>query len=431
MKNYNSSEALYARACESLVGGVNSPVRAWKSVGGTPLFFERGQGAVLRDTEGREYRDYVCSWGPMILGHANADVVQAIEKAAANSASFGAPCPAEVELAEMVKARFPSIEKIRFVSSGTEATMTALRLARGFTGRDKIVKFAGNYHGHNDSLLVAAGSGALTFGVPTSPGITVQTAGDTIVAPFNELDAVKAIFAEAGDQIAAVIVEPWAGNMGLVPPAKGFLEGLRKLTKSAGALLIFDEVITGFRVPAGGVQNAMKVAPDLTCLGKIVGGGMPVGAFGGCAEIMDRLSPLGPVYQAGTLSGNPVAMAAGIATLKQLTPALYERLESIGARFEAGLREAAKSTGLPLAVSRLGSVLGLFFAEKVPVDLDEAQSTRGDLYPDFFHGMLARGDYFAPSAFEAVFVSAAHTEAIVDRTIGDAKEVFEGLSKKI
>lgn len=431
MKNDNSGEALYARACESLVGGVNSPVRAWKSVGGTPLFFERGRGAMLRDTEGREYRDYVGSWGPMILGHANADVVAAIGRAAADSPSFGAPCPAEVELAEAVRARFPSIEKIRFVSSGTEATMAALRLARGFTGRDRIVKFEGNYHGHNDSLLVAAGSGALTFGVPTSRGVTAQTALDTIVAPFNDLAAAGRIFEEAGGEIAAVIVEPWAGNMGLVPPAEGFLEGLRALTASAGALLIFDEVITGFRVPEGGVQNAMGIAPDLTCLGKILGGGMPVGAFGGRAEVMDLLSPLGPVYQAGTLSGNPVAMAAGIATLKQLTPALYDRLESLGGRFEAGLRGAARAAGLPLAVPRLGSVLGIFFAEEPPSNLAGATATRGDLYPDFFHGMIARGNYFAPSAFEAVFIGAAHTEAIIGRTIQDAGEVFEDLAKKI
>lgn len=430
MKRYKSGEALYARACESLVGGVNSPVRAWKSVGGTPLFFERGYGAMLRDTEGGEYRDYVCSWGPMILGHANADVVTAISRAAADSPSFGAPHTAEVELAEAVRARFPSIKKIRFVNSGTEATMAALRLARGFTGRDCIVKFDGNYHGHNDSLLVAAGSGALTFGVPTSPGITARTAHDTIVAPFNDLAAVRNIFEEAGCCIAAVIVEPWAGNMGLVPPAEGFLEGLRELTKSAGALLIFDEVITGFRVPSGGVQNAMKITPDLTCLGKIIGGGMPVGAFGGRAEIMDLLAPLGPVYQAGTLSGNPVAMAAGLATLKQLTPDLYDRLESLGARFEAGLRDAARSAGLPLAVSRMGSVLGLFFAEEAPANLAEVKAARGSLYPDFFHGMIARGNYFAPSAFEAAFISAAHTENIIDRTINDAKDVFESLAKK-
>ena len=431
MKRYLETEELFARAEKSLVGGVNSPVRAWKSVGGTPRFIESGRGAFLRDTEGCEYRDYVCSWGPMILGHAHPDVVAAICDAAARSTSFGAPCPGEVELAEMIREKFPSIEKIRFVSSGTEATMTALRLARGFTGRNRIVKFAGNYHGHNDSLLVSAGSGALTFGVPTSPGIPAQTAEDTLVAPFNDLAAVEHLFAELGDEIAAVIVEPWAGNMGLVPPAPGFLEGLRKLTAHHGALLIFDEVITGFRVPEGGVQNKMRIAPDLTCLGKIIGGGMPVGAFGGRAEIMDRLSPLGPVYQAGTLSGNPVAMACGIATLKRLTPAAYAHLEHMGAKLEQGMREAAARKGFPVAISRLSSVIGLFFSQKIPANLDEVQATKGSLYPDFFHGMRERGDYFAPSAFEAAFVSVAHTEEIVDRTVRNAEEVFGKLAEAL
>ena len=424
-------EAWYERACDCLVGGVNSPVRAWKAVGGTPLFFASAKGAYLKDTEGREYRDYVGSWGPMILGHADPDVSAAIAEAAERSPSFGAPCPDEVLLAEAVKARFPSIDLMRFVSSGTEATMTALRLARGFTGRDKIVKFAGNYHGHNDSLLVAAGSGALTFGVPTSPGVTARTADDTIVVPFNSLDAAAQAFAEARDGIAAVIVEPWAGNMGLVPPEAGFLEGLRELTRARGALLIFDEVITGFRVPEGGVQNALGVTPDLTCLGKIVGGGMPVGALGGRADVMEKLSPLGPVYQAGTLSGNPVTMAAGRAVLAKLTPEVYETLEARGAQLEAGLLEAASSAGLPLAVTRLGSALGVFFAERAPRSLDEALATRGDLYPAFFHDMLERGSYFAPSAFEAVFVSAAHTEETVNLTIIDAKECFRGLANQI
>jgi len=424
-------EAWYERACDCLVGGVNSPVRAWKAVGGTPLFFASAKGAYLKDTEGREYRDYVGSWGPMILGHADSDVSAAIAAAAGRSPSFGAPCPDEVLLAEAVKARFPSIDLMRFVSSGTEATMTALRLARGFTGRDKIVKFAGNYHGHNDSLLVAAGSGALTFGVPTSPGVTARTADDTIVVPFNSLDAVTQAFAETRDEIAAVIVEPWAGNMGLVPPEAGFLEGLRELTRARGALLIFDEVITGFRVPEGGVQNALGVTPDLTCLGKIVGGGMPVGALGGRADVMEKLSPLGPVYQAGTLSGNPVTMAAGRAVLAKLTPDVYETLEARGAQLEAGLLEAAASAGLPLTVTRLGSALGVFFAERAPRDLNEAMATRGDLYPAFFHGMLERGSYFAPSAFEAVFVSAAHTEETVNLTIIDAKDCFRELADQI
>jgi glutamate-1-semialdehyde 2,1-aminomutase len=367
----------------------------------------------------------------MILGHAHPEVVLAVSSAAARSTSFGAPCLGEVELAEIIKGKFPNIEKIRFVSSGTEATMTALRLARGATGRDGIVKFAGNYHGHNDSLLVSAGSGALTFGVPTSPGITERTARDTIVAPYNSLDAVRKIFGEAGDDIAAIIVEPWAGNMGLVPPLPGFLEGLREISASRGALLIFDEVITGFRVPEGGVQNVVGIKPDITCLGKIIGGGLPVGAIGGGADIMDRLSPLGPIYQAGTLSGNPVAMACGIATLKQLTPAAYAGLDAAGSRLELGLRRAADKAGLALSISRLGSVLGIFFSEKTPSNLDEVQSTRSELYPEFFHGMLERGDYLAPSAYEAAFVSIAHTDAIIDRTVADAEEVFAELALRI
>ncbi|MDR1472577.1 MAG: glutamate-1-semialdehyde 2,1-aminomutase [Synergistaceae bacterium] len=424
-------EEIYARACGSLVGGVDSPVRAWKSVGGTPIFIDSAAGAVLRDTEGAEYRDYVSSWGPMILGHASPDVVRAVSEAAARSSSYGAPCVGEVELAEMIKGRFPSIDLIRFVSSGTEATMTALRLARGCTGRDRIVKFAGNYHGHNDGLLVSAGSGALTHGVPTSPGITAASARDTIVARFNSMDSVRRIFEESGGEIAAVIVEPWAGNMGLVPPAPGFLEGLREITRERGALLIFDEVITGFRVPEGGVQNVVGVAPDITCLGKIIGGGLPVGALGGRAGLMERLSPIGPVYQAGTLSGNPLAMASGIATLKSLTESAYDRLERAASRLERGFKSAAGRAGLPIAISRLGSVLGMFFSESVPSDLESVQATRGDLYPGFFHGMLERGDYFAPSAFEAMFVSAAHTDEIIDATVANSEAVFAKLANSL
>ncbi|MDR1915038.1 MAG: glutamate-1-semialdehyde 2,1-aminomutase [Synergistaceae bacterium] len=425
------TESIYERACRSLVGGVNSPVRAWKSVGGTPIFIDSAKGALLRGTDGAEYRDYVCSWGPMILGHAAPEVVSAISEAASRSSSYGAPCVGEVELAEIIKGKFPSIDRIRFVNSGTEATMTALRLARGYTGRDKIVKFAGNYHGHNDSLLVSAGSGALTHGVPTSPGITRAAAGDTMVAQFNSLSSVRQIFTDCAAQIAAVIVEPWAGNMGLVPPEPGFLEGIREITEESGSLLIFDEVITGFRVPEGGVQNILGIAPDITCLGKIIGGGLPVGALGGRADIMERLSPNGPVYQAGTLSGNPLAMAAGAATLKGLTKAAYDKLESAASRLERGLRSAAKGAGLPLSVSRLGSVLGLFFSDSLPIDLPSVQATRGDLYPDFFHGMLERGDYFAPSAFEAMFVSTAHSNEIIDATAANAEFVFTKLAASL
>jgi glutamate-1-semialdehyde 2,1-aminomutase len=385
---------------------------------------------MLRDTDGREYRDYVGSWGPMILGHANPDVVRAISEAAARSSSFGAPCTDEIELAEIIRGVFPSIDKIRFVNSGTEAAMTALRLARGFTGRNKIVKFAGCYHGHSDSLLVAAGSGALTFGVPTSPGITASSAADTIVAPYNSVEAITRIFEECGNDIAAIIVEPWAGNMGLVPPMPGFLEHLRKTSKDAGALLIFDEIITGFRVPEGGVQNILKIRPDLTCLGKIIGGGMPVGALGGDARIMNMLAPVGPVYQAGTLAGNPVAMASGIATLRKLTQTAYQKLEYAAAALGVGLKRAASSAGLDVSISRLGSVLGMFFAPKLPTNLDLVQTTRSDIYPAFFHGMLARGEYFAPSAFEAVFVSLEHTNEIIGRTIESATEVFADLASR-
>ena len=419
----------FERACDSLVGGVNSPVRAWGAVGGTPRFFLRGRGAVLEDAEGREILDYVCSWGPLILGHAHPEVVRAVTEAAGRSTSFGAPCPGEVELAEAVKRRFPSIEKIRFVSSGTEATMTALRLVRGITGREWILKFSGNYHGHSDSLLVAAGSGALTFGVPTSPGIPASVAEKTLVLPYNDPEAATDLFARMGKDIAGVVVEPWAGNMGLVPPAPGFLETLRDLTARHGALLAFDEVITGFRVPEGGVQQRIGLTPDLTCLGKVVGGGMPVGALGGGAELMDRLAPLGPVYQAGTLSGNPVSMACGLATLEVLErPGTYETLEARGRQLEEGLLDAARSAGLPLSVTRLGSVLGLFFSPRVPASLEEVKATRGDLYPAFFHGMMDRGHAFAPSAFEALFVSSAHTEEQIASTVRGAAEVFRTLA---
>ena len=419
----------FERACDSLVGGVNSPVRAWGAVGGTPRFFLRGRGAVLEDAEGREILDYVCSWGPLILGHAHPEVVRAVTEAAGRSTSFGAPCPGEVELAEAVKRRFPSIEKIRFVSSGTEATMTALRLVRGITGREWILKFSGNYHGHSDSLLVAAGSGALTLGVPTSPGIPASVAEKTLVLPYNDPEAATDLFARMGKDIAGVVVEPWAGNMGLVPPAPGFLETLRDLTARHGSLLVFDEVITGFRVPEGGVQQRTGLTPDLTCLGKVVGGGMPVGALGGPGELMDRLAPLGPVYQAGTLSGNPVSMACGRATLEVLDrPGTYETLEARGRQLEEGLLGAARDAGLPLSVTRLGSVLGLFFSPSVPLTLEEVKATRGDLYPAFFHGMMDRGHAFAPSAFEALFVSSAHTEDQIASTVAAAAEVFRTLN---
>jgi glutamate-1-semialdehyde 2,1-aminomutase len=424
MDEFINTEELFERACGNLVGGVDSPVRAWKAVGGTPVFITSASGAYMLDTEGRAYRDYIGGWGPMILGHADPDVVRAIIDAASRSSSFGTPCVHAVELAEIIRGKFPSIERIRFVNSGTEATMTALRLARGFTGRDKIVKFGGCYHGHSDHLLVSAGSGALTLGVPTSPGVPAAAAADTIVAKFNSIESVTKIFEEVGDKVAAVIVEPWAGNMGLVPPMPEFLEALRKLTKDAGAVLIFDEIITGFRVPEFGVQNRVGIMPDLTCLGKIIGGGLPVGAVGGRADIMDRLSPFGPVYQAGTLAGNPLVMAAGIATISKLTQTAYQKMEYSASRLGMGLKQAAVEAGVELSVSRLGSVMGMFFSSRLPLDLDAVQATRTDIYPRFFHGMISRGEYFAPSPFEAIFVSLAHTVGIIDETIEHAREVF-------
>jgi len=420
---------MFARACKSMVGGVDSPVRAWKSVGGEPLFFDRGEGPWIEDVEGKRYADYVCSWGPLILGHACPEVVEAVREAAGRSTSFGASCPGEVYLAEAVKEIFPSMDMVRFVSSGTEATMTAVRLARGFTGRKFVLKFAGCYHGHHDSMLVSAGSGPLTFGSPDSPGVPAEVASCTLLAPYNDLQRVEDLFGKYGDDIAAVIVEPWAGNMGMVPPVDGFLEGLRRVTSGHGALLIFDEVITGFRVPQGGVQQMAGIFPDLTCIGKVIGGGLPVAALGGRRKIMEYLSPLGPVYQAGTLSGNPLAMAAGLATLKVLErPETYDVLEDRGKQLQTGLLLAASDAGLPLSVSRLGSVLGMFFRASTPRDLEEVKDSESDLYPLFFHGMLKRGHSFAPSAFESMFVSAAHSPEIIDRTLSAAGEVFAELS---
>jgi glutamate-1-semialdehyde 2,1-aminomutase len=422
------SLAAYVRAKRVIPGGVNSPVRAFKAVGGTPLFMRSAQGCTITDLDGNTYLDYVMSWGPLILGHAHPAVVKAVQAAAARGTSYGAPTEAESELAELVCAALPSIEKVRFCSSGTEATMSALRLARGFTKRDKVVKFAGCYHGHADAFLISAGSGALTMGTPDSPGITEGTARDTLALPYNDLDALRSAFAAHPKEIACVIVEPYAGNMGLVLPKPGYLAGLRELTQAHGALLIFDEVMTGFRVAPGGVQEREGVLPDLTTLGKIIGGGLPVGAFGGRAEIMEQLSPQGAVYQAGTLSGNPLAMAAGIATLSALSePGIYERLERSTNRLLEGLDAAFARHGIAHQAHHRGSMFGFFFTGTPVGDLAGAKTSDVAYYARFFHAMLERGVYLAPSQFEAGFVSSAHTDIAIDDTIAATDEAIRAI----
>jgi glutamate-1-semialdehyde 2,1-aminomutase len=422
---HSTSEALFIRAQKVLPGGVDSPVRAYRSVGGTPPFIARADGAHVFDADGNRYIDYVGSWGPMILGHNPPEVREALAAALGSGTSFGAPTELEVRLAEAVVAAVPSIEMVRFVSSGTEATMSALRLARGYTGRDLILKFEGCYHGHADSLLVKAGSGAATLGVPDSAGIPADVARNTLTCPYNDLEAVAAHAAAHGERIAAIIVEPVAGNMGLVLPRPGFLEGLRAVCDARGIVLIFDEVMTGFRVAYGGYQSICGVTPDLTTLGKVIGGGLPVGAFGGRRAIMERVAPLGPVYQAGTLSGNPLAMTAGLATLTALSaPGVYERLEVLAKRLSEGLAAAAQKAGVPVTLARQGS-MGCMYFHPGPV-ANYAGAARSDLaaFGRWFHGMLARGVYLAPSQFEAGFVSLAHTEAHIDATVAAAAEVL-------
>jgi glutamate-1-semialdehyde 2,1-aminomutase len=417
----DKSKKLFARATQLLPGGVDSPVRAFKSVGGSPLFISRGSGATLVDVDGNKYIDYVMSWGPLIHGHAPTGLTAAIARAAKNGTSFGAPSPLEVTLAERVTKLMPSLERVRFVNSGTEAAMSALRVARAATKRDRLIKFQGCYHGHADAFLVQAGSGALTFGTPDSPGVTTGASADTLVASYNDLKSVHALFAANKDQIAAVIVEPIAGNMGVVPPADGFLQGLRDACTANGALLIFDEVISGFRASAGGAQKTTGVRPDLTCLGKIIGGGLPVGAYGGRADLMSLVSPAGPVYQAGTLSGNPLAMTAGIWCLDRLTPKLYRDLAALGTRLAAGLADAARDAGVALHVNAVGSVLTPFFTDRPVRSYADATSASAERYGKFFRGMLARGVYPPPSQFEAWFLSAAHTAKDVDKTIAAAR----------
>ena len=413
------SVSAFARAKNVIPGGVNSSVRAFKSVGGNPVFMTSGSGARMTDVDGNEYIDYVLSWGPLILGHAHPQVVKAVAAAAERGSSFGTPTEAESELAELVVAMVPSIEKVRFTSSGTEATMNAVRLARGFTKRDKIVKFAGCYHGAADAFLIAAGSSALTLGVPNSPGVPKSVANDTIVARYNDAEGLASIFAQYGGEIAAVIIEPYVGNMGLVLPRDGYLERVRELCTQHGALLIFDEVMTGFRVARGGVQERTGILPDLTTLGKVIGGGLPVGAFGGRADIMDCLTPEGPVFHAGTLSGNPLAMAAGIATLKLIRDdaTLYERLEVLTRLLTEGLHEIFSKHGVPHTTAYAGSMFGMFFTAGPVVDLESAMTSDTARYAAYFHAMLDQGVYLAPAQFEAGFVSAAHTTRDIEATL--------------
>lgn len=422
------NKTLFERAQKTIPGGVNSPVRAFRSVGGTPRFLERAEGARVWDADGAAYVDYVGSWGPAIAGHAHTAIVEAVRKAALSGLSFGAPTEAEVEMSERLCALLPSLDMVRLVSSGTEATMSAIRLARGFTGRDAIIKFEGCYHGHADSLLVKAGSGLLTLGNPSSGGVPADFAKHTIVLDFNDLQQVEEVFAARGDEIAAIIVEPVAGNMNLIKPRPGFLEGLRELCTRHGAVLIFDEVMTGFRVGPQGVQGLYGITPDLTTLGKVIGGGMPVGAFGGRRDIMECIAPLGTVYQAGTLSGSPVAVAAGLASLDVLgEPGFYDTLTARAQRLVTGLESAAREAGVAFCADSLGGMFGLYFADAVPTSFAEVTTGDQEAFKRFFHAMLEAGHYFAPSAFEAGFVSIAHGETEIDATVAAARTVFAAL----
>ena len=428
MMSRTGSDKLFAEALKYIPGGVNSPVRAFRAVGGQPFFVNRAHGSHLWDVDGNELIDYVGTWGPAILGHAHPRIISAVKSAAENGTSFGIPNPLEVVMAKRICELMPGIQKVRLTSSGTEACMSAVRLARGFTRRDKIIKFDGCYHGHGDSLLVKAGSGALTFGHPDSAGVPADFAKLTLVLPFNDAEAVQAAFAANQNEIAAIIVEPVPGNAGLYLPQAGYLEFLRKITQANGALLIFDEVMTGFRLAPGGAQERFGIRPDLTCLGKIIGGGLPVGAFGGRAEIMDFLAPLGPVYQAGTLSGNPLAMAAGIANLEELqTSGAYEKLEALGAQLAAGIKEAARSADVPVQINFCGSMFCVYFTSRPVGNLADAMKSDRERFKLFFHGMLAAGFYLAPSQFEAGFISTAHTPAEIEQTVLAAAKILQGL----
>jgi glutamate-1-semialdehyde 2,1-aminomutase len=424
MRSYERSKAAYEEAVRLLPGGVNSPVRAFKSVHMTPIFMARGKGSKIYDIDGNEYIDYVLSWGPLILGHANPRVVEALKKVTENGTSFGAPTLIENELAKLVVERVPSIEIVRMVNSGTEATMSALRLARGYTGRNKILKFEGCYHGHGDSLLIKAGSGVATLGLPDSPGVPEALAQHTITVPYNDLESVKYAFERFGEDIAAVIVEPVAGNMGVVPPVPGFLQGLRDITKQYGALLIFDEVMTGFRVDYHCAQGYFGIEPDLTCLGKVIGGGLPVGAYGGKAEIMEKVAPSGPIYQAGTLSGNPLAMTAGYETLIQLTPETYEQFRKKADRLEEGLRKAAEKYEIPHTINRAGSMIGFFFTNENVINYEKAKTSNLEMFATYYREMAEQGIFLPPSQFEGLFLSTEHTDEDIEKTIAAAERAF-------
>ncbi|MGG7619716.1 glutamate-1-semialdehyde 2,1-aminomutase [Bacillus coreaensis] len=427
MRSYSKSIEAFAEAKTLMPGGVNSPVRAFKSVKMDPIFMERGKGSKIYDIDGNEYIDYVLSWGPLILGHANDRVVEAIKKVAELGTSFGAPSLIETKLAKLVKERVPSIEIVRMVSSGTEATMSALRLARGYTGRNKILKFEGCYHGHGDSLLIKAGSGVATLGLPDSPGVPEGVAKNTITVPYNDLESVRYAFEQFGDDIAGIIVEPVAGNMGVVLPQPGFLEGLRDITTQYGALLIFDEVMTGFRVGYNCAQGYFGITPDLTCLGKVIGGGLPVGAYGGRAEIMEQIAPSGPIYQAGTLSGNPLAMTAGLETLSQLTPDHYEEFARKAALLEEGIRAAAEKHDIPHTINRVGSMVGFFFTNEAVTNYEQAKTSNLDYFATYYQEMANQGVFLPPSQFEGMFLSTAHSNEDIEKTIKAIEIAFSKL----
>jgi glutamate-1-semialdehyde 2,1-aminomutase len=429
MKDFPRSKALFEKAKQFIPGGVNSPVRAFRAVGGNPLFIKKAKGAFLYDEDGNEYVDLINSWGPMILGHAHPEVEEAVKEAISSSPSFGAPTFREVEMAELICSMVPSVEKVRMVNSGTEATMSAIRVARGFTGRDKIIKMEGCYHGHGDSFLIAAGSGAMTFGNPDSPGVTKGTAKDTLIARFNDLKAVNSLIENNAGEIAALILEPVVGNMGCVVPHPGYLNGLRDVCTKHGIILIFDEVMTGFRLAPGGAQELFGVTPDITTLGKIIGGGLPVGAYGGKKEIMDSVSPAGPIYQAGTLSGNPMAMAAGLAMLKHLkaNPSIYKKLNDTGSKLVDGLNREIKAAGLKFTINHQGSMFTIFFTDKKVIDFDTAKTSDTAAFAKYFQSMLSQGIYLAPSQYEAMFLSTSINDSIVDRILSAHRQALKGV----